>query len=208
MPDSRLGVGHLSALAEHRTAPVEGKAVRGAPFCQLGVGKGIRKVMQLESDLKFEPQSKPVFCCDLLPVWAPFFKSQDAKGHGTHQRKVIVDTAFLVLLGASRIWGYVINASGVCDEFLWKCKAKERFSFLESCVFSEDENHLIHSFLFLACYQEAPTLASNSMAISAKVIMVYAFSTFYILWWNFLFYCIHICCCMMPQSFLEYQRRI
>lgn len=45
VPDSRVGVGHLSALAEHRMAPLEGKAVRGAPFCQLGMGKGILKVV-------------------------------------------------------------------------------------------------------------------------------------------------------------------
>lgn len=168
----------------------------------------IHKLTQLESESGFEPKSKPILCCDLLPNLAPLFKGQDDKGHGTHYRRVIVETVFLIMLCASSIRCNVINASGICDEFLWKCNAKETFSFLGSCVFSEDENHLIHSFLLLACYQEAPNSALTSVAISAKVIIIHAFLTFYILCWNFLFYCIHILCFKIPQTFLEYKTRI
>lgn len=103
----------------------------------------IHKITQIERESGVEPKSKPALCHDLLPALAPLFKGQDDKGRGTHCRGVIVETAFLMLLGASSLRCTVMNASGICDEFLWKCNAKERFSFLGSCVFSEDENHLV-----------------------------------------------------------------
>lgn len=168
MSASKLGVGHLSPLPVHRMAPQEGGCGVMNSLLQGGEGRSSHKFPQLESESGSEPKFKPILCHDLLPALASFFKGQDDKGHGAHCRRVMVETAFPMSVPGTNTRCSVINASGSCDKFHWECNAKETFSFLGSCVFSEDDNHLIHSFPFLACYQEAPTLSLNSVTISAK----------------------------------------
>lgn len=175
---------------------------------QGGEGKSSHKFPQLESESGSEPKFKPILCHDLLLALASFFKGQDDKGHGAHCRRVMVETAFPMSVPGTNTRCSVINASGSCDEFHWECNAKETFSFLGSYVFSEDDNHLIHSFPFLACYQEAPNFILKLSNYLSQVIRIYTLPIFYMLCWNVLFYCIHIFVLRYLKAFWYIKRRI